>query len=82
MLKSEHDQEKTQRHCVEELQNTNSHNTSGRQLKWSNQPILSHQDGCKTRKDTKYYITKQWQNTEPPTNRATNKNRIPHINTD
>ena len=37
----------------EEPQNTNSHKTSRRQLKQSNQLSLPRQDDCKTRKDTK-----------------------------
>ena len=32
----------------------------------SNQLCLNHQDDCKTRKDTKYCIAKQGQNTNPP----------------
>ena len=47
-------------HQEEESQNNNSHYTSG-----SNQLSLPHQDDCKTRYDTKYYITKQGPNTEP-----------------
>ena len=44
----------------EELYNTYHHKTSGSQLKQSNQISLSlpHQDDCKSRKDTKYSITK------------------------
>ena len=42
----------------EEPQNTNSHKTSGRQLKNSNQLSLPRRDDCKTRKDTKYCINK------------------------
>ena len=38
-------------HREEEPQNTDSHKTSGRQPKQSNQ-LLAHQDDCKTRKDT------------------------------
>ena len=46
----------------EELQNSNRHNTSGKQLKLSNQLLPPHQD-CKTRKDTKGFISKR--DTEP-----------------
>ena len=31
-----------------------------------NQLLIPHHDDCKTRKDTKYCITKQGPNTEPP----------------
>ena len=41
-------------HLEEEAQNNNSHNTSVRQLKLKK----THQDDCKTRKNT-YYKTKQ-----------------------
>ena len=42
----------------------------------SNQLCLSHQDDCKTRKDTKYCITNQDTNTEPaqPLGAAINNN--------
>ena len=43
----------------EEPQNTNSHKTSGRQLKQSNQLTLPREDYCKTRKDKQKCITKQ-----------------------
>ena len=49
----------------EETQNTNSHKTSGRQSKQSNQSSHPQQDACKTRKDTKFCITKQVPNTKP-----------------
>ena len=39
-----------QRHREEEPQNTDLHNTPGRQLKQSNQLSLRHQDDCKTRR--------------------------------
>ena len=47
-------------HSEEKSQNTNSHKTSGRQFKQSNK--LSLQDDCRTRKDIKYYLTKQVSN--------------------
>ena len=40
------------RHCKEESHNTNSHKTSGKQLKQRNKLHLPHQDDCKARKDT------------------------------
>ena len=62
------------RHHQEELQNTNSHKTSGRQLKQNNKLPLPHQDDCKAKKDTIYCITKQGPNTEPPQTMGTTKN--------
>ena len=53
-------------HREEEPQNSNSHKTSGKQLKQSNQLSLPHQNGCKTSKDTKHCTTKHGRNTEPP----------------
>ena len=57
------------RHREEEPQDTHSRKTPGRQLKQSNQPFLPHQDGYKTRKNTKYCLTKKGTNTEPHTGR-------------
>ena len=61
-------------HGEEEPQNT--HETSGRETKQSNQLSLSHQDDCKTRMDTKLRTTKQrtikeshnWSNNQQPIN--------------
>ena len=47
-------------------QNINSHKTSARQLKQSDQVSLPRQDDCKTRKDINLYIPKQRPNTKPP----------------
>ena len=55
------------KHREEEPQNTNSHKTSGRQLKQSNQLSLSHQDHCKTREDTKYWHNKTQTKHKTPT---------------
>ena len=49
-----------------EPQNSNSHKTSVRQLKKSNQLSLVCQFDCKTRNATKQCTTKQGQNTETP----------------
>ena len=50
--------------------------TSGRHLEKSNQPSLPHHGDYKTRKQTKYSITKQGQNTESSqTMEATIKNK-------
>ena len=51
-------------HPEEEPQNTNSHKTSGKQLKQNNQLSLPLQDDCKTRKDTQKCIAQQRPNTE------------------
>ena len=53
------------RHSEQEPQNTDSHKTPGKQLKQSNQFSLPHQDDGKTRKDTKYCISKQGPNANP-----------------
>ena len=51
----------------EEPQKTNSHNTQGIQLKKkSKQLSVPNQDYCKSKRGTKYRITKQGPNTEPP----------------
>ena len=53
-------------HCEEEPQNlTNSHKTSGREIKQSNQVSFTRQDDFKTRNDTEQCIIKQGPNTEP-----------------
>ena len=44
---------------IEESQNTNRYKTSRKQLKYSNQLSLFHQDDCKTRKDAKHCTAKQ-----------------------
>ena len=54
------------RHCDKETLNINSNKTPGRHLKQNNQSSLSRQDDCKTKKDTKQWLSKQSQNTEPP----------------
>ena len=41
------------RHREEEIQNTKSQSTVGRQFKQSNPLALPHQDDCKMRKDIK-----------------------------
>ena len=57
-------------------QNTAILMTSGRQLKLSNKIFLPHEDDCKTRKGTNYYITKSRTKTQNPTNNGNNNETL------
>ena len=68
---------KTNPWCREEdAQNINSHETTERQLMYSNQLSLPQRDDCNNRvliSNSKYCITKQRPNTQNPNNGSYNK---------
>ena len=69
-----HTLQATLRHHEEEAQNSNK--TQGRQINYSDQPSLLHQDDYKTRKDTKQCTAKH-EETRNPIIGATTSNESP-----